>query len=149
MTRKIDFKFEKLEDSLGYLLWQTTMSWQRQMNQALEKVALTHTQFVILAALGWLLRHTDAVTQKEIAEHSNTDRMMVSKILRTLENKGLLDRKEHPVDSRAKLVTLTKQGLETLQRALQVKSDANNLYFKNLSDKEAFRQELVNLMEPN
>lgn len=149
MTRNIDFKFEKLEDSLGYLLWQTTMSWQRQMNQALEKVALTHTQFVILAALGWLSRQADAVTQKEIAEHSNTDRMMVSKILRTLENKGLVDRKEHPVDTRAKLVTLTKQGLESLQAALQVKSDANNLYFKNLSDKEAFRHELVNLMERN
>lgn len=84
MNNKIDFHFEKPEENLGYLLWQATMIWQKQMNRALNDINLTHTQFVILAALGWLLKSSDNVTQKEIANHSNTDRMMVSKILRIL-----------------------------------------------------------------
>jgi hypothetical protein len=39
-----------------------------------------------MSALAWLSRENDSVTQVEIANLSNADRMMVSKVLRTLEN---------------------------------------------------------------
>lgn len=146
MEKKIDFQFEKPEDNLGYLLWQTTMQWQKQMNRALDEINLTHTQFVIMAALGWLLKSSEKVTQKEIAEHSNTDRMMVSKILRTLQKNGLIVRKEHETDTRAKCVFLTDKGIDTLQKAIEIKNQANNLYFSKLSDKQQFRIELKNII---
>ena len=102
MNKKIDFQFEKPEENLGYLLWQTTKKKKKQMNRALDEVKLTHTQFVILMALAWLQRSSKNVTQKEIADYSKTDRMMVSKILRTLQKNELLDRVEHETDTRAK-----------------------------------------------
>lgn len=134
MTHAIDFQFENPEDNLGYLLWQTTMQWQRHMNRALDNVGLTHTQFVILIALAWLSRDDDQVTQKAIADHSNTDRMMVSKILRHLQQNGLIDRKEHTTDTRAKCVFLTDKGAETLQQAITIKNTANDEFFSQLSD---------------
>ncbi len=145
MDRKINF--EKPEENLGYLLWQTTMLWNRQMNRALDEVGLTHTQFVIMAALGWLLKKSTSVTQKEIAGFSNTDRMMVSKILRKLQKNELIERKEHEIDTRAKCVFLTDKGIDTLQKAIKIKTRANNLFFDKLSDKQKFGNELRRITE--
>ncbi len=142
MTKKIIFDFESPDENLGYLLWQTTMLWQRQMNRALDGVKLTHTQFVILIALAWLSRSSENITQKEIADHSKTDRMMVSKILRTLQKNGLIERKEHETDTRAKCVFLTEKGAKTLQKAIKIKTNANELFFKKICDKHKFSKEL-------
>lgn len=133
-------------NNIGYLLWQTTMLWQRQMNNALSEVEITHTQFVILASLGWLLKKINNVTQKEIAEFSKTDRMMVSKILRTLQKNRLINREEHQTDTRAKCVFLTEKGKNTLQEAFKIKVKANNEFFNNLADQERFINDLKQIL---
>ncbi|WP_298534703.1 MarR family transcriptional regulator [uncultured Algibacter sp.] len=141
-----DINPKEPNNNIGYLLWQTTMLWQRQMNNVLSKVELTHTQFVILASLGWLLKKSNNVTQKEIAHFSKTDRMMVSKILRTLQKNELIDRKEHETDTRAKCVFLTEKGKNTLQKAFKVKVHANNEFFSNLPDQERFMNDLKHIL---
>ena len=141
-----DTKLQAPNENLGYLVWQVTMLWQRKMNCDLSKVGLTYTQFVIMASLGWLLKKSKNVTQKELADFSNTDRMMVSKVLKTLQNKDLVDRKEHETDTRAKCVFLTDKGKMTLQKAFTIKLDSNNEFFKNLSDKERFKHDLKEIL---
>ena len=86
------------------------MKWQRQIKKALDPLDITHTQFVLLASLAWLAKTKPTVTQIDIAHHSNTDKMMVSKVLRTLQAKGLVSRQEHETDTRAKTITLTDEG---------------------------------------
>lgn len=71
-------------NSPGYLLGQLTMLWQRKQKKVLDPLDLTQIQFVLLAALGWLSKSSNAVTQVDIANQSNADRMMVSKVLRML-----------------------------------------------------------------
>ncbi|MFZ0595451.1 MAG: MarR family transcriptional regulator, partial [Flavobacterium sp.] len=85
MTKEINFHFKSPKDSPGYLLGQLTMLWQRRLKKVLDPLDLTQTQFVLLAALGWLSKKSNCVTQVDIANQSNSDRMMVSKVLRTLE----------------------------------------------------------------
>lgn len=133
-------------NNIGYLLWQTTMLWQRQMNTALNDLELTHTQFVLLASLGWLLKKSHNVTQAEIADFSKTDRMMVSKILQTLEKNELIDRKKHETDTRAKCVFLTVKGKKTLQKAFKIKVHANNDFFGNLPDQKRFMNDLKHIL---
>lgn len=141
-----NIKLKEPNNNIGYLLWQTTMLWQRQMNNALSKVGLTHTQFVILASIGWLLKKSANVTQKEIADFSKTDRMMVSKILRTLQKNGLVERKEHETDTRAKCVFLTEKGKKTLHQAFEIKLLSNNEFFSNLPDEERFISDLKHIL---
>ena len=141
-----DINPKEPNNNIGYLLWQTNMLWQRQMNSALSQVELTHTQFVILISLGWLLKNSSNVTQAEIADFSKTDRMMVSKILRTLQKKELIARKEHEKDTRAKCVFLTKKGEETLQKAFKIKIHANNEFFSSLPDQERFMKDLKHIL---
>ncbi len=142
---EINFHFTQPEDNIGYLLWQTTMQWQREMNRALNEVDLTHTQFVVLIALAWLSKTSAEVTQKDIAEHSKIDKMMLSKVLNKLKEKELIDRREHKIDRRAKCVFLTEKGKETLQNAIEIKTKANDLFFKSLSNEDFFADELRRL----
>jgi len=118
MSKKIEFHFKKPEDSPGYLLGQLTMLWQRRLKRVLDPLDLTHTQFALLCALAWLSGESDTVTQIDIAIQSNADRMMVSKVLRTLEDKKFITRHEHPTDTRAKTIRLTTTGEMLLQKAI-------------------------------
>lgn len=143
---KYELAPDKPKDDLGFLLWQITMTWQRQLNRALDEIDLTHTQFAIISALRSLLKESNAVTQKAIAERSNTDTMMVSKVLRTLEKKGFIERKEHKTDTRAKCVFLTTKGINTFKNAFKITSAANQDFFSKLSDKDMFIRELQNMV---
>ncbi|MFK8101041.1 MAG: MarR family winged helix-turn-helix transcriptional regulator [Saprospiraceae bacterium] len=131
--KPVKFHFEQPKESPGYLMWQVSMLWQRSMNRALKAFELTHTQFVILAALTWLSQQQEQVTQVEIANHSKIDRMMTSKILRNLQGRGLIDRKEHATDTRAKCVFLTRRGTQRIGKALAVVEATDQDFFRNVA----------------
>ncbi|WP_343328381.1 MarR family winged helix-turn-helix transcriptional regulator [Polaribacter staleyi] len=146
--KEIEFQFKSPNDSPGYLLGQVTMLWQRKLKIVLDPLDLTQTQFVLLAALGWLSKKKNVVTQVDIANQSNADRMMVSKVLRTLEKKNFINRQEHQTDTRAKVVTLTVKGTDVLQKALTAVENADLDFFSILGNKlSSFNQSLANLIE--
>lgn len=150
MPKEIEFQFKSPNDSPGYLLGQVTMLWQRKLKKVLDPLNLTHTQFVLLAALGWLSKKNTDVTQVDIANQSNTDRMMVSKVLRTLEKKKFISRQEHPIDTRAKVIKLTNAGAEVLQKALTAVENADIEFFSVLGDNlSTFNKNMFNLIEQN
>ncbi|MEJ5055787.1 MarR family winged helix-turn-helix transcriptional regulator [Sphingobacterium sp. MYb382] len=150
MAKEINFHFKSPKDSPGYLLGQVTMLWQRKLKKVLDPLDLTQTQFVLLAALGWLSKKSDAVTQIDIANQSNTDRMMVSKVLRTLVDKGFVSRKEHETDTRAKTINLTPPGENVLQKAIIVVEQADLDFFSSLTtDLPSFNKHMAQLIEEN
>lgn len=132
MPNKIHFKFKSPEESPGYLLGQLNLIWQRNQKKVLDPLDLTQTQFVLLAALAWLSKTSDEVTQVDIANQGNADRMMVSKVLRTLEAKKFISRHEHTSDTRAKIVRLTPAGEKVLQMALARVEEADIEFFSVL-----------------
>lgn len=150
MTHKIEFQFKSPNESPGYLLGQMTLLWQRKIKKVLDPLDLTQTQFVLLAALGWLSRENDQVTQVDIANQGNADRMMVSKVLRTLESKKFISRQEHQTDTRAKVIKLTNRGAEVLQQALTAVENADKAFFSvDRNNLASFNQQMVNLIEQN
>jgi len=151
MAKKIEFQFKSPNESPGYLLGQLTTLWQRKQKKVLDPLNLTQTQFVLLAALGWLSRTNDNVTQVDIANQGNLDRMMVSKVLRTLEDKEFISRQEHQTDTRAKVIKLTDEGAEVLQKALTAIENADKDFFFSAlgSNLASHNQNLVSLIEKN
>lgn len=150
MAEKIEFKFKSPHDSPGYLLGQLTLLWQRKLKKVLDPLDLTQTQFVLLAALGWLSRESDDVTQVDIANQGNADRMMVSKVLRTLESKRFISRQEHQTDTRAKVIKLTDEGAAVLQKALTAVENADIAFFSVIGENlDSFNQSMVHLIERN
>lgn len=150
MPKEIEFHFKSPNDSPGYLLGQLTMLWQRKLKKVLDPLDLTQTQFVLLAALGWLSKKSNTVTQIDIANQSNADRMMVSKVLRTLEEKGFITRQEHLTDTRAKIIRLTTSGEVILQKAL-IEIENADLDFFAISDNKlsSFNKNMVELIDKN
>src|SRR4051794_28966456 len=96
-------RFAEPEHSPGFLLWQVTRRWQRELGAALAPIGLTHAQFVLLTVVWWAGEHDElAPTQRELAALARTDPMMTSQVLRTLEAKGLVERASDAGDRRAR-----------------------------------------------
>jgi len=150
MAKEINFHFKSPKDSPGYLLGQLTMLWQRKLKKVLDPLDLTQTQFVLLAALGWLSKKSNSVTQVDIANQSNADRMMVSKVLRTLEEKGFITRQEHETDTRAKTIRLTEIGETVLQNGLVEVENADLDFFASLDENlSSFNSNMAKLIDKN
>lgn len=141
------FSVDKAEDSSGFLLWQVTNLWQREIKKALEKFDLTHSQFVLLASTHWLSIHNQEVTQVVLSFHTKIDPMTTSTVLRTLQTKGLLKRQEHSTDTRAKSVALTDEGKKVIKQAVIAVEKFDEDFFSVLGTKtKDFNKKLMMLL---
>lgn len=107
-------RFERDHDSPGLMLWRVTNHWQALMRATLAPFELTHVQFVLLAGLTWA---GEPLSQIELAGRMRVDAMMTSQVVRALEGKGLVERRAHPSDRRARLLRATETGAALAKRA--------------------------------
>lgn len=146
--KKPDFIFEKPEESTGFLLWQVTNLWQREIKKALEKYGLTHTQFVLMATIYWLKMNKQKSTQITLSNFTKIDPMSTSTVLRTLQKKDLILRKEHDTDTRAKTVELSAFGEETIKNSIKTVEEFDRVFFGKLANETAeFNEKLIRLLE--
>jgi DNA-binding MarR family transcriptional regulator len=142
------FSVEKAEDSSGFLLWQVTNLWQREIKKALVPFDLTHSQFVLMASIHWLTLHKKDVTQILLSSHTKIDPMTTSTVLRTLQSKGLLHRQEHTTDTRAKTVGLTENGKKIIKKAVKTVETFDKTFFAVLGNTtQKFNEQLCTLLE--
>jgi MarR family transcriptional regulator, organic hydroperoxide resistance regulator len=139
-------RFEKPEDSPGFLLWQITNSWQRRIRQALKEIGLTHVQFVLLTATDWLESANLPTNQTNVAKFAHTDVMMTSQVIRTLKGKGLVVVEEDPSDTRAHILKVTPVGKGLVRRALELVEDADGEFFSPLARDSTRFVEMLNLL---
>ena len=130
------FGFDVPEDSPGFLLWQTTMTWQRAIKKALDPFEITHPQFVILAILLWFEESEVIPNQVLIINQSKLDKMTVSKSIKSLAQKDLVTRDEHPEDTRAKSVELTKSGIKLAKKLVGIVEGVDAKYFGILNQQD-------------
>lgn len=141
------FSVETPEESSGFLLWQVTNLWQREIKKVLEPLDLTHSQFVLMASTLWLMQNNEAITQIVLSNHTKIDPMTTSTVLRTLQKKGFLGRQEHSTDTRAKTVVLTPIGIEVTKIAVKVVEEFDHNFFQQLgNDLSFFNQNLHSLL---
>jgi DNA-binding MarR family transcriptional regulator len=147
-TKDKIFSYIEPEENSGYLLWQVTMQWQLSMNRALGKMGLTLTQFSLMAGLYWLSEKKQTVTQQQLADYANTDKMMTSKVLAVLEKKQIIERIKDPGDSRAKQLKITDKGTQALREAYHLVEQVDGLFFKDVvKDKVIFDNLLMRLIK--
>jgi len=150
--RKIDdlknpFSFEKAEDSTGFLLWQVTNLWQREIRKALEQYALTHSQFVLMASIHWLTFEKQDVNQVLLSSHTKIDPMTTSTILRGLQTRSLLQRKIHLSDTRSKSICLTEKGQTIIEQAVKTVEEFDKVFFNTLGhSSQQFNKQLLRLL---
>jgi DNA-binding MarR family transcriptional regulator len=136
MTRRLASEFEDADASPGLVMWRVTNAWQAAQRAALKPHGLTHVQFVLLASLTWL-DSAEPVTQKDLAAHAGTDPMMTSQVLRALEALGLVERRPHPTDSRARSLVVSDEGAALANRAVRAVEAVDRQFFAPLGDRRA------------
>ncbi|WP_026947047.1 MarR family winged helix-turn-helix transcriptional regulator [Algoriphagus marincola] len=145
-----DFIYEKPDYSTGFMLWKVTNLWQREIKKALSPYDLTHSQFVLLASTHWLQSNNNEVTQILLANFAKIDPMTTSTVLKTLQSKGLINRANHKKDTRAKVLMLTKAGLEVVKPAIQAVEEFDKRFFSAINSAyPAFNAHLNILLKYN
>lgn len=95
-----------INESLGFILGITSKKLKHHMMHALKEYKLTTSQWCVLK----LLSEADNITQVEIANRLNTDKMTIGEIVDKLINKGLIERKRSTTDSRRYCVYILEEG---------------------------------------
>lgn len=147
--KSIPFGFEEPKDSPGFILWQTTITWQRLIKKALEPYDIAHAQFVIMALLLWGRAHVamegnNKTTQAFLVEYSKLDKMTVSKSLKKLISLGFVSRSENEADTRSKNVTLTEKGKDLVHKLVPIVEKIDADFFSPLSTEK--QKTLINLL---
>ena len=88
------------------------LAMHRRTGAALARTGVTADQFVVLAALS----EDDALTQRELVSRTSSDPNTVRAMLVLLERRGLVKRRPHPSDGRARSVALTQKGRNVFRR---------------------------------
>ncbi len=138
------FNVKKPEDSPGFLLWQVTNLWQREIKKSLECYNLTHPQFVILASTYWFELKKVKPTQILLSNHSKIDPMTTSTILKNLEKKSLIIRTNSKTDTRAKLIKLTEVGIKKTFEAVKKIEEIDEKFFSILGP---HKKNMIKLLE--
>jgi DNA-binding MarR family transcriptional regulator len=104
-------------------LRQAYMLMHRQTQSLLSEYGFTAVQYVLLA----LLKIEDGITQQELTRRASSDPNTVRATLLLLERDGLVVRRSHKMDRRARSIMLTDKGRRTytkLSAALKPLQDA-------------------------
>lgn len=132
--------FDEPQQSPGFRLWQTFLTWQRELNIILQPLGLTQPQFSILAVIAWLthddvgvaspIENRTSIKQQDIANFMSMERMHVSQIVRKLENMGYVERSPSLEDRRVQIIQLSQSGISKLEEALPLVEAADMKFFK-------------------
>jgi DNA-binding MarR family transcriptional regulator len=88
------------------------LALHRRTDAVLARGGVTADQFVVLAALA----RGDALTQRDLVARAASDPSTLRAMLVLLEEGGLVERRPHPTDGRARSVRLTTRGRRTFNR---------------------------------
>lgn len=139
---------EKPDEQLGYLLTQVSFLKQRMVNAALKEIDITYIQFVILAGTLELGADGQIVTQQTISTERRLDKAMVSNVIKTLIEKGLVKREGHPVDKRAFTLQPTEVGKLKAKQGKEIALSIDAAFFAGI-DQDVFRESLEKLLTIN
>jgi MarR family transcriptional regulator, organic hydroperoxide resistance regulator len=106
--------------TVGYLLWHLSIKWRVAVDRALNRFGLTHAHYLLLGSLYEFSRSGAKPSQRELADFAGLEVVYVSKLARTLERCGLLQRADHRSDPRAFQLELTARGADLVVQAAAV-----------------------------
>lgn len=109
---------ELREPTPGYLVWRLSIKWRVAVDRALAPLGLTHAQYVLLSSLLGMEEAGCRPGQRELADHTGLEALYVSKLARTLESAGLVERVRDPADTRVVRLGLTDRGREAVTPAI-------------------------------
>ena len=117
---------------LGFLLDDVAHLYTRRFEEHARELSLTLTQCKALAALA----HCGGVSQRRLAEISETDPARLVRILDRLEAVGWAERRSDPHDRRAHSLAITESAKPVVQSIWQIVRNTNTEALRGLTSDE-------------
>jgi DNA-binding MarR family transcriptional regulator len=133
-------------EDVSYLIWRVSKYWQRGKHKLLGEFGLTASQLELLGAIYHMSKLKVEATQIVLSQETEIDPMTTSTILRNLQKKGLISRRESMTDTRARVVEVTDAGAELFEKAIAKVKEGQALLFENV-DREALKTQLRILLQ--
>ena len=122
--------------SIGYLLHELAQLIQADSNQILqERLGIGFAQFKVLM----VLEERDGQTQKQIASSLHQTQASISRQIKLLIDKKLVDSKVGSNNRREHFIYLTRQGQEMVSRAALLLNNYHAPMFEYLSDQQQLK----------
>ena len=106
----------KLGNQLCFPLYVCSKEIVKRYKPFLDEIGLTYTQYITMMAM-W---EHEELSVKELGSLLFLDSGTLTPVLKTLEKKGFLSRKRSSADERVLVVTLTEEGLQLKEQAVEV-----------------------------
>lgn len=126
--------------SAGYLVNNLARLFAAGLRQRIEPLGIVPGQFAALLEL-WM---NDGQTQKTLVEKLDIEQATLANTLARMERDGLITRKEHPTDGRARIIRLTEKAWAIREEAYEAANATNEKALSSLSDEE--REQFISIM---
>lgn len=120
----------KLEKQLCFPLYACSKEIVRRYKLFLDKLNLTYTQYIVMMVM-W---EDKELNVKELGDKLFLDSGTLTPVLKKLESKRYITRERSKLDERTLIVSLTPQGEELKERALEVPAGMRGCL--NVTDEE-------------
>lgn len=146
-TDKDDKKAETapllLDQQLCFALYSANLALHKLYRQLLSRLDITYPQYLVMLVL-W---ERDDVTVSDIGERLFLDSATLTPLLKRLEAAGLLNRQRSRKDERQVVVTLTEQGHELRQKAVDLPQAVSCAAACDAEKLRALKEELEQLRD--
>lgn len=131
--------------TLGYLIHELSQLIDSQSDQLLnDKFGIGFAQYKLLL----VLQERDNITQKEIALHLNQTEASISRQIKILRSRGLIQSTISPSNRREHIISLTLSGRQIAERAAETLNDFHSPAFEKLSESQQLKiAESLSLIE--
>jgi DNA-binding MarR family transcriptional regulator len=126
---------------LGFLMHDVSRMRRRAFDEYMKPLGITRAQWWIIAHLS----RRDGMVQTELASMLDVGKPSLSAVIDRLEKSGLIERRPHPSDRRAKSIFMTQKARKLLTQMQAAERKYNELILCDLS--EADRDQLLMLLE--
>lgn len=133
-------EFDRLR-SAGYLANHMARLFAQRLHERIKPLGLAPAQFMTLLEL-W---QRDGLTQRELVERLDVEQATMANTLARMERDGLIERRAHESDARARTVHLTRRARELRDPAQAAAREVNEAALAGLSKDE--RERFVRSMQ--
>lgn len=123
-----DFK----SNSAGYLANHMARLFEKGLARRIDGLGLAPAQFMTLLEL-W---NENGITQKALCQRLDVEQATMANTLKRMERDGLITRRAHKTDKRARLVYLTDKARDLQETAMAAAQAQNQQALGGLSEQE-------------
>lgn len=116
MSENERYEALRLDNQLCFPLYACAKEIVRRYKPFLDEIDLTYTQYIVMIVL-WEERE---INVKELGSRLYLDSGTLTPVLKRLEQKGLITRQRDDKDERVLIVSITKEGDELKDKAVEI-----------------------------